>query len=507
VADGPQGASGVVLGVDIGTTATKVVAFDALGTAHASHSAGYPLEEPADGHAVQDPEAILAAVREGVRSVAAEVARRGGTIRGLTFSAAMHTLIGLDGDSRPLTPSITWADVRASAQADRLRAGPDWLGLHQRTGTPVHPMSPFVKLVWFREEEPELAAAVRHWVGIKEVVVHRLTGVWAVDHSVASATGLLDRHRLDWDERALELAGISRDQLAPLVPTTAVLGPVLPEVAADLGLADDVPVVTGASDGPCANLGLGAVRPGVAAISIGTSGALRVSVEDPRVDESGQVFCYALTEDRWVVGGAVNNGGVVLEWAGDALAPDLRGHPDELLELAASAPPGSDGLLVLPHLLGERAPRWETLARGAYVGLERSHRREHLLRALIEGSCLQLALVLRSVEDAGYEVREVRATGGFARSEWWRQLLADVLGRPVGYPRQYEGSAYGAALLGQYALGMVPDLEAAGDAVELEETLVPDPAAAAVYRDLLPLHHRLADALRPTLAALRALGA
>src|SRR4029453_15943013 len=186
--------------------------------------------------------------------------------------------------------------------------------------------------------------------------------------------------------------------------------------------------------GPLANVGVGAVRPGVAACSIGTSGALRVMVEKPAVDPRGRVFCYALTEDRWVVGGAVNNGGVVLQWARDALAPELdpQEAPERLLEWAARAPAGSAGLVMLPYLLSERAPHWSSLPRGAYVGVTRAHRREHLVRAALEGVCQQLALVLESMRAAGNEVREVRATGGFARSPLWRQMLTDPLGLEGG---------------------------------------------------------------------------
>lgn len=494
----------VVIGVDIGTTATKVVAFDVSGRVYGEHSAGYPLEEPSDGQAVQDPDAILAAVVEGIRAAAAASVAQAAVVRGLSFSAALHTLIALDADGTPLTPSITWADTRAAEQADRLRARPDGLENHRRTGTPVHAMSPLPKLIWFREHEPRVFAAARHWVGIKEYVLHRLTGEYALDVGIASATGLLDRTTLDWYAPALTQAGVTRDQLSPLVPTTYVLGGLTSEAARRLGLDPATAVVVGGSDGPLANLGLGAVRPGVAAVSIGTSGALRVSVDRPAVDARGQVFCYALTADRWVVGGAINNGGAVLQWAADALAPDLDGDTaPQLLDLAAAVPPGSEGLLMLPYLLGERAPHWGSLARGAYVGLERSHRRGHLVRAAIEGVCLQLALVLRSVEDAGNEVHEIRATGGFARSSFWRQLLANVLGRPVGFPVQEEGSSFGAALIGMRALGLIDNLDVAADLVRIEETLAPEPRAAAVYRELLPVFERLYDALVPAFTELR----
>jgi gluconokinase len=494
--------SGIVVGVDLGTTSTKAVAYDTGGRELASASAGYPLEEPHPGWAEQDPAAILDAVRTAVRTVVSEV---DGPVAGLSFSSAMHTLIGLDGAGAPLTPSLSWADSRAAAQAERLRAAAGGLALHRRTGTPVHPMAPLPKLVWFREQQPKLAEQVASWVGIKDYVLSQLCEALVTDHSLASGTGLMDIHRLAWDPEALRLAGISAEQLPELVPTRHVLSGLSGAAASSLGLPSGTPVVVGAGDGPLANLGLGAVDPGVAAVSIGTSGAMRVMVERPAVDPLGGVFCYALTEERWAVGGAINNGGIVLDWAGQTLAPDIGKDPSVLLDLAARVPAGSGGLIMLPYLLSERAPHWSALPRGAYVGLTREHRREHLVRAAIEGVCQQLALVLQSMRAAGNEVRAVRATGGFARSELWRQVLADTLGMDVAFPAGHEGSSFGAALLGMEALGLVDSIDVAADLVDISETVRPDAAAAGVYASLKPVFAELYDALVPTYRSLRRL--
>jgi len=494
----------VVLGVDIGTTSTKVVAFDVTGKALASDSTAYPLLEPEPGFAVQDPDEVLRAVQSSTAAVVREVG--GDRIVALSFSVAMHSLLGLDPDGRPVTPLVTWADTRASAQAERVRASSIGLALHRRTGTPVHPMSPLPKLIWFREQEPKLCERVGHWVGIKEYVLSHLCGALVVDHSVASATGLMNLEELAWDSQALELAGVLPEQLPELVPSTTVLDGLTPEGAASLGLPQATKVVVGASDGPLANLGLGAVRPGVAACSIGTSGALRVSVQRPAVDPLGRVFCYALTEDRWIVGGAINNGGVVLQWAGDALAPDLGDDPEEeLLRLAESAPVGSGGLVMLPYLLSERAPHWSSLPRGAYVGLTRAHRRPHLVRAALEGVCQQLALVLDSMRSAGLKVEELRATGGFARSPFWRQLLADVLDMEVEFAASNEGSSFGAALLGMEALGLIESVDVAADLVQIASRTTPDVKAAATYAALRPVFAELYDALVPAFTQLRRL--
>ncbi len=499
----PESPQEIVLGVDLGTTSTKVIAYDTSGRALGSHSAGYPLREPHPGHAEQDPEEILAAVLESLRVVVGELDR---PVAGLSFSSAMHTLIGLDRDSKPLTPSLSWADSRSGEQAERLRAAAGGLALHRRTGTPVHPMAPLSKLVWFREQQPEVFAKAASWVGIKDYVLLRMCDALVTDHSMASGSGLMDIHRLRWDPEALQLAGIAAEQLPELLPTTHVLPGLNEATASATGLPAGTPVVLGAGDGPLANLGLGAVDPGVAAISIGTSGAMRVMVEKAAVDPLGGVFCYALTESHWAVGGAINNGGIVLDWAGTALAPDLGdGAEEELLALAGSVPAGCGGLIMLPYLLSERAPHWSSLPRGAYIGLTREHRREHLIRAAIEGVCQQLALVLQSMRAAGNEVRQLRATGGFARSPLWRQMLADTLGMDVSFPEGHEGSGFGAALLGMQALGLVPSIDVAADMVRISDTVRPDPSAAATYAALRPVFAELYNALMPTYRSLRRL--
>lgn len=484
--DGP-----VVIGVDVGTTATKAVAFAAGSTTpHGSGEAGYALAEPEPGAAVQDPEAMWDAVGDAVRDAVAALPA-GTEVAAVSFSSAMHGLLPLDDRGDPLGPLLTWADTRAAAVAARLRRAEGALALHRRTGTPLHPMSPLVELAWLRRERPSLHAAAATWGGIKEFVLARATGARVTDTSSASGTGLLDLVSGTWDPEALEIAGVDADHLGGLVATTEVVGRLRSD---EWDVPAGTPVVAGGGDGPLANLGVGAVRPGVAACSIGTSGALRVTVDRPEVDPRGRVFCYGLTEDRWVVGGAITNGGVVLDWAREALGREV----DDLLAAAAEVPTGAEGLLALPHLLPERAPHWDARGAGALVGLHRAHGAGHVVRALLEGVCLQLRLVLESMREAGMAVDEVRATGGFARSALWRQVLADALGMPVGFPVVDQGSAFGAALLGMQGVGLLPPgpdaLVEAADDVSLDEVLTPS-AAAAVYDARLPLLDRVHDAL------------
>lgn len=495
----------VVIGLDTGTTSTKAVAAGVGGEVRAMTSVGYPLLVPGSGRAELDPVRMCEAALEALRDVAGQVHERGDTVLGICLSAAMHGLVPLDAEGRALAPLITWADGRAAAQSNALAADGRARPLQARTGTPVHPMSPLVKLAWWRTEDAGLLRAATRWGGVKDLMVTTLCGPGQpLDLSCAGATGLYDIHARRWDPEALDIAGIGPGQLAEVVPTTHRLAPLLPGVAAATGLPESTPVIIGAADGPLANLGLGAVAPGVAAVSIGTSGALRTIVDAPRIDDAGRLFCFALTEDHWVVGGAVNNGGSVIRWAAQAFAagdgPAPHGEAaDELdanlLAEAAHVPAGSDGLLCLPYLLGERAPWWKAGLRGAYIGLRREHGRAHLVRAAVEGVCQQLALVRDGLTAAGVQLVEVRATGGAVESPLWLSTLAATLDQPVRTSASPEGTAVGACLLGLHALGALPDLAAAADLVRAGEPVRPDPAAAQFYRRLRPLVERSALAI------------
>ncbi|MDQ1673685.1 MAG: gluconokinase [Frankiaceae bacterium] len=503
------GASALVLGVDVGTTSTKVNGYTA-GTVDlvVSASAGYPLLTPRPDVAEQDADIVRDAALSAIADCVRTATERGLEVAGLSFSAAMHSLLGVDADGRPLTKLLTWADSRSDDQAQRLRVAGEGLAMHRRTGTPVHPMSPLVKLRWFAEQEPDVAGQVRRWLGIKEYLLAVLVdgegdaGDPVVDAGIASGTGLYNLADASWDAEALHYASIPASRLPRPVPTTTVLR-LADGAAAQLGLPSGLPVVIGGADGPLANLGLGAVRPGSVACSIGTSGAVRASVDAPNVDERGRVFCYNLAPGRFVIGGAVNNGGLVLDWLRDAVAPDLADdHPQALLDLAATAPVGSNGLLFLPYLLGERAPHWSAVPRAAFLGLTREHRREHLARAALEGVCLQLGVVLASLGNAGVDVHEIRATGGFARSPLWRRILVDVFGRPVGFAASPEGSSLGAALLGMTALGLLESLDRAADLVQIASVEKPTPDDADAYARLQPIFEQAYDSLAPVFAAL-----
>jgi len=488
-----------VIAVDIGTTSTKAVIVNRDGEIRASQSVGYPLSTPAPDRAEQDPYEILEAAATAVRLALDSSGIAAGEVRCLSLSSAMHSLIALDQEDEPLTACITWADNRSASYVATLREQYDAQAIYAATGTPIHPMSPLLKLMWLRERDPGVFGRARKFIGIKEFVLHRWFGKFVIDESLASATGLYSLRERAWHGPSLAAAGISADRLSELVPTTHVLEGLRPSWAEKLGLPSDVPAVVGASDGVLANVGVGSIEPDSFAVTIGTSGAVRAVVHEPLTDPLGRTFCYALTPGSWVVGGAINNGGVLFRWVRDELATKEAAAAvaagldpyDALTQLAGEAPAGSGGLVVLPLFAGERAPYWNADVRGVFFGLSLAHGKPHMVRAVLEGVGYAVRSVAEAVEAAAGKPREIRAAGGFARSPFWRQTLADIIGAPLTVPDAIESSALGAAALGFHALGDMPNLDEARNWSQASFTHEPNTAYRATYDELFAIYKDL----------------
>ncbi len=431
----------------------------------------------------------------------------------ISFSSAMHSVIAMDDNDEPLTRAITWADNRSEEWARKIKSEYNAHGIYERTGTPIHPMSPLCKIAWIVNEHPEIAARTKKYIGIKEYIFLRLFGIYVVDHSLASCMGLMKLNTLDWDAEALAVAGITRERLSELVPTTKIFNGCQPNWAARIGIEPDTPFVIGASDGVLSNLGVNAIRKGEIAVTIGTSGAIRTIIDSPKTDEKGRIFCYCLTESHWVIGGPVNNGGMVLRWIKDEFASSeietakrLGLDPYEVLtKIAERVRPGSDGLLFHPYLAGERAPLWNSDVRGSFFGLSMAHNKEHMIRAALEGVIYNLYTVyLALVECMDGPVTRIQATGGFSKSRLWRQMMADIFESEVAVPESYESSCLGACILGLYATGKIHSFEAVTGMVGSSHIHAPDEKAAEEYRQLLPIFIHLARVLEDDYAAIAA---
>ncbi|WP_178020858.1 gluconokinase [uncultured Paenibacillus sp.] len=492
-----------MIGLDIGTTSTKAVLYERSGRVIATANEEYPLYTPSASVAEQEPEEIFAAVIAAVGQVMNGSGIAPEQVGFVSFSSAMHSVIPLDGEGKPLMRCLTWADNRSADWSEKLKNELGGHEIYRRTGTPIHPMSPLTKLLWLRHERPELFAQARKFVSIKEYVFLKLFGEYVVDHSIASATGLMNLERLDWDEEALQVAGIAPEQLSKLVPTTHVMQGLAANYASAMGLVPSTRFVIGASDGVLSNLGVDAIDPGVVAVTIGTSGAIRTVVDRPRTDPKGRIFCYALTDKHWVIGGPVNNGGVIFRWVRDEFAASevetakrLGISPyDVLTKIGERVRPGADGLLFHPYLAGERAPLWNPHARGSFFGLTLHHQKEHMIRAVLEGVIYNLYTVLLAMEEQIGRPQKIQATGGFARSPLWRQMMADIFDQQVVIPESFESSCLGAVVLGLYALGEIDSFEIVKEMVGGTHEHTPIPEHAAIYKQLLPIYIRISRKL------------
>ncbi|MCU0548904.1 MAG: FGGY family carbohydrate kinase [Leptolyngbya sp. Prado105] len=483
------------IGIDIGTTSTKAIVISSTGEMKGLTSREYPLLSSQPRYAEQDPNIIFSAVLDCVREVMQQANLASKDIAAVGFGSAMHSLIAIGSDHHPLTQSITWADSRSMAEAEALKQSHPQI--YQNIGVPLHPMLPLTKLIWMQGSEVFQKAA--KFISIKEYVLFQLFEQYVVDCSIAAATGLLNLKTLDWDQDALQLSQVRMDQLSSLVPTTHILQGMNPHYAEQMGLDANVPVIVGSSDGVLANLGVGALSSEQLAVTIGTSSAVRKFVNQPMIDEQGRTFCYPLSDRHWVIGGASNNGGIVLRWFRDRFGQS--DSYDSLIQLAESISVGAEGLLFLPFLSGERAPYWNADARGVFFGMSLQHQRSHFIRAVLEGILFAAYSITTVLSDLAEPSQMILVSGGMARSYPWRQMMSDLFGMEVLAPEVYEASGFGAAVLAMYAVGEIQQLEAVKSMIRIRDRHVPDLERSHRYHRLFEQYQRLYDRLEPEFAA------
>ena len=474
--------SQLVVGLDLGTTRCKAVAVAPDGAVAASATSAYPLYSPHPGWAEQSAGEVWQGAATALRELCARVPAR--QLAGISLSGAMHSLLLVDEAGEALAPALTWADQRAAPQAKMLREQADPPALYRRTGCPVQSIYHLAKLRWWNDVEPDLARRAARFVTLKDWILWRLAGIWVTDQGMASTTGLLDIHRLEWDAEALGLARVRANQLPALAQPARVAGSINQPAAEATGLPVGLPVVPGTSDGGAANLGSGAVRAGQSVITIGTSGAVRRVVDEPLLDPVQRTWCYVLVEGRWFAGGAINNAGLALQWVRERFYPYVPGDDGyrRLIEEAANVAPGAEGVVFLPYFTGERSPHWNPEARALVSGLGLAHTRAHIARAVLEGVAYCLADVWEALMAEAPASGEARLTGNVTHNPAWAQIVADVLGVPLMADEAADASALGAALLGHLALGHLAQLDDAAKILPAGHAYEPDPARHAFYK-------------------------
>lgn len=490
-----------LLGIDVSTTATKALVTNEGGAVIATAASTYEYRTPRPLWSEQDPALWWDGVVASVKRVLATDDISAGGIAGIGLTGQMHGLVLLDKRGEVLRPAILWNDQRTAAECDEIRRRIGKDRLIRITGNDALTGFTAPKILWVREHEPEVYDRIAHVLLPKDYIRYRLTGEFATDKAGAAGTLLMDVKRREWSAEVLGALELPSFWLPPSFEGPEVTGTISRESAQQTGLAEGTPVMAGGGDQAAGAVGVGAVREGIGSVVLGTSGVVFAGSDEPLVEPRGLLHAFPhAAPGRWHLMGVMLSAAGSLRWYRDTLAPDLS--YDELLAPAAEAPEGSDGLLFLPYLTGERTPHPDPLARGAFVGLTVRHTRVHMTRAVLEGVAFGLRDSFTLMQEAGLQAPEqVRLSGGGARSGVWRQILADVLGRELVTVNTTEGAAYGAALLAGVGAGVWPDVDAACDSVvRVTERVAPQDEAVerygAVYRQYRALYPALKEIFR-----------
>jgi len=445
-----------ILGIDIGTGSTKSIAVNTNGEAISEIKLYYSTKYPQPGFTEQDPEliwiAFIDSIKRQIEKLQQPVA--------VSLSCAMHSIIPVDVNGNALAPMITWADGRSEDIAERIKAFDVAEEIYRNTGTPIHAMSPLCKIIWWRENNKDLFDKTYKFISIKEYIWFKLFKEFTVDISIASATGLLNINTNKWNEQSLQLAGITEEKLSKPVSTSYTAKITDPSIVNTLDITNNVDFIIGASDGCFANLGSFTMDDNEAALTIGTSGAIRVTSKRSIYNFTAMTFNYKLDEDTFVCGGAINNGGNALQWFlqnfYNVKSLSTYNYDDFFVDVA-TIKAGSEGIIFLPYLNGERAPYWDTKNCGTFFGIKAHHTKAHFAKAVVEGICYALNDVLLSLEEGGQKIEVLNVSGGFITSSTWMQILADITGKQLSLNQTEDASAMGAAYFALNKIGMVKD--------------------------------------------------
>jgi xylulokinase len=504
-----------ILAHDLGTTGNKASLFDEQGKVFASSFFGYRTEYPRPNWVEQNPEDWWKAVCNSTRQLLNTARIDPKDVACISFSGQMMGCVALGKDARPLRSALIWADTRAEVEAGELVAQVGMENAYRITGHRASSSYSGPKIMWLRQHQPEIFAATHKFVQAKDFIVARLTGNFATDFSDASGTNLYDLQKGIWSPEMLAAAGLDEAVLPDLHASTDIVGTVSGRVTGEAGLAAGIPVVIGGGDGCCAAAGAGVVRPGSAYNYVGSSSWIAIATQEPIFDPSLRTFTFAhLVPGMFSPCGAMQAAGGSYQWLRDTFclpekeaAEPLKVSPYELMDqLAEQSQPGASGLLFLPYLLGERSPRWNAHARGAFVGLAMSHTRADMVRSVLEGITLNLKVILDAFRQQGARIEAMRVIGGGANGRTWRQLMADIYGIPVQRPALLvEATSFGAAMAGGIGVGIYKDWSMAESLTPIVDEIQPNPALAARYEKLSRVFEHAYEAFVPVYEELAAL--
>lgn len=487
------------LGIDLGTSSVKIIIMDDEGKVIASESKEYPVFYPEAGWAEQNPEDWWNATKDGIKKLIEKSHIDSSTIKSVGFSGQMHGMVALDNKNEVLMPAILWCDQRTQEECDYIT---DLLGkdkLSKYTGNKALTGFTAPKILWVRKHKPEVYGKIEHILLPKDYLRFRLTGKFATDVSDASGTLLFDVDKRCWSKEMLSALGIAESVMPKAYESFEVTGTVTPEAALSTGLKEGTLIVGGGGDQAVGAVGTGTVESGIISVAMGTSGVVFAAQKDYAVDSENRLHSFCHANSEWHVMGVMLSAASCLKWWVEEVNKGGAATFDELLKEAEEVPAGSEGLIFLPYLMGERTPYSDPNAKGCFIGLSVTHNRAHMTRAILEGVAFGLKDSLELIKELNIPVKEVRVNGGGAKSKLWRQILADVFEARIDMINSVDGPSYGAAILAAVGAGRFATVnEACHKLIKVTESVEPDKHNADSYRKMYTVYHSLYDTLKNT---------
>lgn len=491
----------LLIGVDVGTTSTKVLIADPIGRVLASGTADYQLLFPHVGWAEQNPEDIFKGVKRAIKEAVSQIPKQSGEICAISFSTQRDTLVVTDENNVPLRNAITWLDSRAGEECERLKRDVGEDTVYTITGVPISTIWTGAFLLWLRTHEPEVWGKAACFGLVHDYLMccfgakeHYL------DMTNACQTMFYDFVNNEWSEPLLAYMGITAERLPKLVKPTQALGTLSPELAKELNLSPEIRLIAGGGDQQCAMLGSGAIRQGDTEVCIGTAANILAALETPQLDESHQLICHrSLIPNNYVLEGAMLSTGKLIEWIADVFYPgeDKKNFYLKLnYEVATNSHPGANGLLITPHFEGAASPHWNYDARGVCLGLTLTTDRADICRAVLEGISLEIKKNLILMQQMGSCAQRIIVSGGASNSPVWLQIIADVLGIPVITLENNECAAIGSVILAGVGSGVYRDMEhGVANMVTISKTYIPRAEYGSMYEEMLRVNENCYRAL------------
>lgn len=503
-----NGRKQLFMGVDIGTSGVRAALFSLDGTQVSLVHQEYPMICTEQGMGELDPEQVFSSFIYVIKNCIESSGSNQDKIEAIGLSTQLFSLLAVDDTGRCLTNVFTWADTRAVNQAEAVTTKYDFQKIYYHTGCRgQHPMYPLGKLLWLKETKPEIFVKAYKFISIKEYILFRLFHEYRIDMTDASTTGCFNIHTFEWDPYILEeVLGVGREKFGQVAEGTFSFHHMDPVIAAEMGIRTDIPVVIGSGDGMLANVGCGVFDDTSMSCTIGTSGALRITVDKPLLDPMQRTWCYCFTRESWVAGGAINNGGIVLKWLREQsrqqFEHELKSTGENSIyslfdRYVREIEPGSENLTFLPFLTGERSPNWNANAKGVLYGLRLGHGQKHIIRAAMEGVMFRLFSVFEVLTEINPNAKQIKCNGGYVNSDVWLQMQSDIFNREIAVSGISEASAFGAAYIAMVGVNAVKDLQTRLQVMEPVKIIRPLSENIDVYqkayRQFKDIYSRLAS--------------